>query len=43
MSGQLYLASICQHERDQWAYPPSDKEVQRLVREVTAALDRLGW
>jgi len=31
------------HQRDQWAYPPSDKEVQRLVREVIAELDGLGW
>jgi len=31
------------HERDQWAHPPSDKEVQRLVRELIAELDGLGW
>jgi len=31
------------HQRDQWAHPPSDKEVQRLVREVIAELDGLGW
>jgi len=30
------------HERDQWAHPPSDKEVQRLVREVIAELDGMG-
>jgi len=30
-------------ERDQWALPPSDKEVQRLVSEVIAELDGLGW
>jgi len=31
------------HERDQWAHPPKDKEVQRVVREVIAELDGLGW
>ena len=31
------------HEREQWAHPPSDKEVQRLVKEVIAELDLLGW
>jgi len=31
------------HERDQWAHPPSDKEMQRLVREVIVELDGLGW
>jgi len=31
------------HERDQWAHPPSDKEVQRLVRDVIVELDGLGW
>ena len=29
--------------RDQWAHPPSEKEVNRLVREVLAELDGLGW
>jgi len=31
------------HERDQWAHPPSDEEVQRLVRDVIAELDGLCW
>jgi len=31
------------HERDQWAHPPSEEEVQRLVRDVLAELDGLGW
>jgi len=31
------------HQRDQWTHPPSDKEVQRLVRDVIAGLDGLGW
>ena len=29
--------------RDQWIHPPSEKVVQRLVREVIAELDGLGW
>jgi len=35
--------NAAKHRRDQWPHPPSDKEVQRLVREVIAELDRLGW
>jgi hypothetical protein len=35
--------NAAKHERDQWAHPPSDREVQRLVREVIAELDGLGW
>jgi len=35
--------NAAKHERDQWAHPPSDKEVQRLVRDVIAELDGLGW
>jgi len=35
--------NAAKHQRDQWAHPPSDKEVQRLVREVIAELDGLGW
>jgi len=31
------------HQRDQWVHPPSDREVQRLVRDVIAELDGLGW
>jgi len=31
------------HQRDQWAHPPSDKEVQRLVKDVIAELGGLGW
>jgi len=31
------------HERNQWAHPPSNKEVQRLVRDVIVELDGLGW
>ena len=30
-------------QRDQWADPPSDKEVQHLVRELIVELDGLGW
>jgi len=35
--------NAAKHQRDQWAHPPSDKEVQRLVRDVIAELDGLGW
>ena len=35
--------NAAKHQRDQWTHPPSDKEVQRLVREVIAELDGLGW
>ena len=36
--------NAAKHLRDhQWAHPPSDKEVQRLVRDVIAELDELGW
>jgi len=35
--------NAAKHQRDQWAQPPSDKEVQRLVRDVIAELDGLGW
>jgi len=35
--------NAAKHRRDQWAHPPSDKEVQRLVREVITELDGLGW
>jgi len=35
--------NAAKHRRDQWVHPPSDKEVQRLVRGVIAELDRLGW
>jgi len=35
--------NAAKHERDQWAHPPKDKEVQRVVREVIAELDGLGW
>jgi len=35
--------NAAKHKRDQWAHPPSDKEVQRLVRDVIAELDGLGW
>ena len=35
--------NAAKHERDQWAHPLSDKEVQRLVRDVIAELDGLGW
>jgi len=37
--------NAAKHRRDQcqWPHPPSDKEVQRLVREVIAELDGLGW
>jgi len=35
--------NAAKHERDQWAHPPSDKKVQRLVRDVIAELDGLGW
>jgi len=31
------------HQRDQWAHPPSDNEVQRLVTEVRVELEGLGW
>jgi len=35
--------NAAKHQRDQWVHAPSDKEVQRLVREVLVELDRLGW
>jgi len=35
--------NAAKHQRDQWPHPPSDKEVQRLVREVIVELDGLGW
>jgi len=35
--------NAAKHERDQWVHPPSDKEVQRLVKEVIAELDGLSW
>ena len=35
--------NAAKHQRDQWVHPPSDKDVQRLVREVIAELDGLGW
>jgi len=35
--------NAAKHQRDQWVHPPSDKEVQRLVRDVIAELDGLGW
>jgi len=35
--------NAAKHQRDQWVHPPSDKEVQRLVREVIKELDGLGW
>jgi len=35
--------NAAKHQRDQWTHPPSDKEVQRLVREVIKELDELGW
>jgi len=35
--------NAAKHQRDEWAQPPSDKEVQRLVRYVIAELDGLGW
>jgi len=35
--------NAAKHRRGQWPHPPSDKEVQRLVREVIAELDGLGW
>jgi len=35
--------NAAKHERNQWVHPPSDKEVQRLVKEVIAELDGLGW
>jgi len=37
------LWNAAKHQRDQWAHPPSDKEVRRLVREVIKELDGLGW
>jgi len=35
--------NAAKHQRDQWVHSPSDKEVQRLVREVVKELDGLGW
>jgi len=35
--------NAAKHQRDQWAHSPSDKEVQRLVKDVIAELDGLGW
>jgi len=35
--------NAAKHERAQWAHPPSDKEVQRLVQEVVVELDGRGW
>ena len=34
--------NAAKHKRDQWAHPPSDKEVHRLVTEVIAELDGLA-
>ena len=35
--------NAAKHQRDQWAQPPSDKEVHWPVRDMIAVFDGLGW